>query len=97
MHEAATLKLEGPLTMTTTRRHLEDGRALAAAGDVRVDFSALTESDSAALALLFDWLRVARRAGHRLEVYGLADGLLSLAELYGVAELLPLSDAGPQS
>ncbi|MBI1905820.1 MAG: STAS domain-containing protein [Rhodocyclales bacterium] len=97
MDKAATLTLEGPLTMTTARRHLDDGRVLAAAGDLRVDCSALTESDSATLALLFDWLRVARRAGHRLEVRGLAEGLRSLAELYGVADLLPMQDGGPHS
>jgi phospholipid transport system transporter-binding protein len=97
MDKAATFRPEGSLTMTTARRHLLDGRELAAAGDLRVDCSALTESDSVALALLFDWLRVAHRAGHRLEVCGLAEGLLSLADLYGVAELLPMQHAGPQS
>ena len=79
--------------MTTARRQLSAGRALAAKGNLQVDFSALTESDSAALALLFDWLRVARRGGFSLEVCGLADGLRSLADLYGVADLLPLQDA----
>lgn len=95
MDKAATLRLEGPLTMTTADRRLSDGRALAMAGDLRVDFSGLTASDSVALALLFEWSRVARRNGHRLEICGLADGLLSLAELYGVAELLPAQVTGP--
>jgi phospholipid transport system transporter-binding protein len=82
----------GPLTMASAFPILTEGRARALAGDLLVDLSALTEVDSAALALLLDWIRTARSANHRLGVTGMPDGLASLAELYGVSELLPTGE-----
>jgi phospholipid transport system transporter-binding protein len=87
--QSNNLVLEGVLTMATVSRHLNAGRAGLASGPVCVDLSRVTEADSAALALLFDWLRAARQSGNRLSVRGLPDGMRSLAELYGVSELLP--------
>lgn len=87
------LVLDGALTMETVAARLAEGRALAGEGGFVVDFSAVTECDSAALALLFDWMRAAGRTGAEVGVRGLPAGLLSLAELYGVAELLPRDEA----
>lgn len=86
---AQVLRLEGPLTMHTVRGHLDAGRSRLATGDLVVDFSAVGEADSAAVALIFDWLRAAGDSGHSLYVRGLPDGLHSLASLYGVEALLP--------
>lgn len=83
------LRLDGALTMSTVGARIEAGRVKAGAGDLTVDLSAVTEADSAALALLFDWLRAARAGRHTLQVTGLPTGLRSLAALYGVDELLP--------
>nr|MBL8456214.1 STAS domain-containing protein [Zoogloeaceae bacterium] len=83
---------QGRLTMASAAPVLAEGRARARAGDLRVDLSALTEADSAALALLFDWMRCARSHGHRLAVTGLPASLASLAELYGVRELVPTDE-----
>ncbi|THF63760.1 STAS domain-containing protein [Pseudothauera nasutitermitis] len=88
--EGDTLRLEGGLTMATAGALLAEGRSLAAAGDCVLDLSAVSAADSAALALIFDWLRCARAAGHQLKVRGLPAGLASLAALYGVDALLPL-------
>jgi len=88
-HSAQVLRLEGPLTMQTVGGHLHEGRTRLAAGDLVVDFSAVTGADSAAVALIFDWLRVAAVSGHSLSVRALPDGLRSLASLYGVDALLP--------
>jgi phospholipid transport system transporter-binding protein len=82
-------RLAGPLTMGELGRVLAEGRTRAAAGDLQLDLSAVTEADSAALALLLDWLRVAHAAGHTLTVSGLPAGLESLAALYGIDTLLP--------
>ncbi len=79
----------GPLTMQTAPAALEEGRRLAAAGDLRVDFSAVSVADSAALALVLEWLRASRAGGHRLVLSGLPAGLVSLAALYDVDALLP--------
>lgn len=86
---AQVLRLEGPLTMHTARSHVDEGRTRLAKGDLVVDFSAVGEADSAAVALIFDWLRAAAVSGHSLYVRALPDGLRSLASLYGVEALLP--------
>lgn len=91
---ADVFRPEGALTMASALPTLSEGRARALAGDLVVDLSALTEVDSVALASLLDWIRSARSQGHRLTVTGLPLALVSLAELYGVSELLPIHDQG---
>jgi phospholipid transport system transporter-binding protein len=83
------LRLEGALTMATVGALLDAGRRQLAAADRVIDLSAVTVADSAALALLFDWLRTARANGRRLVVRGMPEGMRSLAAVYGVEALLP--------
>lgn len=85
---AEALRLKGALTMSTVGELVERGRARAGEGDLRVDLSDVAEADSAALALLLDWLRTAQNAGHGFAIDALPAGLKSLAALYGVDELL---------
>lgn len=80
----------GELTMVSAPAVLEDGRRLARAGDLVVDFAGVTVADSAALALLLDWMRCARAAGNRLAVRNLPAAMASLAALYDIDALLPL-------
>lgn len=88
--EAGTvLAIEGELTMATAAQWIERGRAVARAEDLVVDLSGVTAADSSALALLFDWIRIARVSGHRVRQAGMPAGMRSLAALYGVDELLP--------
>ncbi len=87
----SVLSLDGALTMRTVAALAARGHEALAAGDVVVDLSAVSAADSAALALLLDWVRVARARGRMLEVRALPPGLRSLAGLYGVDELLPLA------
>ncbi|MDX9717511.1 MAG: STAS domain-containing protein [Thauera sp.] len=84
---------EGDLTMASAPEVLEQGRRLARAGSLVVDFKAVEAADSAALALLLDWMRCARAAGNRLTVRGLPAGMMSLAALYDIDTLLPLEPA----
>ena len=83
----------GELTMVSAPAVLEDGRRLARAGDMVVDFAGVTVADSAALALLLDWMRCARAAGNRLAVRGLPAAMASLAAPYDIDALLPLESA----
>ena len=83
----------GELTMVSAPAVLDDGRRLARAGDLVVDFAGVTVADSAALALLLDWMRCARAAGNRLAVRGLPAAMASLAALYDIDALLPLESA----
>lgn len=65
----------------------------AGSGALRIDAAALTEYDSATIALLLHALRGARARGLQLQVSGAPTKLLDLARLYGVEDLLPLVDA----
>ncbi len=87
---ADVFRLEGSLTLAEVGRHLDEGRNRLGKGDLTVDLQGVTEADSAALALLLDWCRTARRTGNKLVVAGLPTGMTSLADLYGVSDLLPI-------
>ncbi len=78
------LVLSGALTMSTVAALIEEGRRGLAGGVSIVDVSGATEVDSAALALLLDWRRSAKRA---LEIIGMPKGMASLATLYDVQDL----------
>lgn len=53
-----------------------------------LDVSAVRSFDSAGLALLLSARRCAQSLGKTLTVQGWTDGLLALAQVYGVAQLL---------
>lgn len=88
---SAVFAVDGPLTMRTAQAWRQRGQAAIAAGARRVDLSAVTEADSAALALLLEWQRAIREQGGALALSGLPAALASLAELYGIESLLPAS------
>lgn len=53
-----------------------------------IDFSNVTDIDSAAVALLLHWRREASRLGKALRYVHLPNNLVTLAELYGVDNLI---------
>ena len=87
------IEVSGGMTLEAATRLLEEGSAQAARGDVVIDLSAVQAVDSSALAVIFGWMREAKKTGHSLRITQPPAQLMSLAELYGVVELLPLSSA----
>ena len=87
--EEGRLVVRGRLTIATVPALFEAGLQHLISEDLLVDFSQVEAVDSAAVSMLLGWLRAAQRSQHTLRVTGLPDDLLSLAHLYGVAELLP--------
>jgi phospholipid transport system transporter-binding protein len=83
------LVLEGAATAGTVAALLDAGAASLRDGVEVVDFGAVTEVDSAAVALALAWLRAAHAAGRTLRFDNLPPALLNLARLYGVDELIP--------
>lgn len=84
------LALEGPLTLATVAGLMDEGRRLVAAADRVVDLVAVSQVDSAALALLLSWTRAARAAGRQFSIVHAPAPLVSLASLYDVDTILPL-------
>lgn len=89
MIEDGRLVIRGRLTIATVPELFETGLQHLASEDLLVDFSQVEAVDSAAVSMLLGWTRAAQRSQRSLRVAGLPEDLLSLARLYGVAELLP--------
>ncbi len=87
--EDGRMVVRGRLTIETVPELFETGLQHLAAGDMVVDLSQVEAVDSAAVSMLLGWLRAAQRNQRTLHVTGLPEDLLSLARLYGVADLLP--------
>ena len=56
---------------------------------IEIDLNGLTAIDSSLLAVVFGWMRAARAKERTLRLRNPPASLLSLATVYGVAELLP--------
>lgn len=67
---------------------LQPGLDAIRSGSADIDLSRLERFDSAAVAALLVWRRAAQSAGLSLRIEGVPAGLRSLADLYGVSELL---------
>ena len=80
--------VQGPITLGSVVSLLAQGNGLFTAPQVTVDLAAVTEVDSAALSLLLEWRREAVRNGRAIRYLNLPANLKSLADLYGVTELL---------
>lgn len=89
VREGERLVVSGQLTMSTVPVLFEAGLQYLRSEDLLVDFSQVEIVDSAAVSMLLGWSRAVQRGQRNLRVTGLPDDLLSLARLYGVAELLP--------
>jgi phospholipid transport system transporter-binding protein len=85
------LSAQGPLTFASARRACELGAAAlvhATGAKLEIDCHAITASDSAGLAVLLEWLSVARRAGRSLRYTRLPPGLAALARISELEDLL---------
>ena len=81
------LRVSGALTIANAAVLCEQAKGYFR-GDVVVDLAAVTEVDSAALSVLFEWQRAALRNHGRISFRNLPESLKSLASLYGVTDLI---------
>jgi phospholipid transport system transporter-binding protein len=85
------IEVSGPLTLGKAREMLEAGNALISRPEVTFDLAQVQEVDSSGLTIVFGWVRAAKSQGKVVRISNPPQNLLSLAELYGVTELLPLA------
>lgn len=83
------VEVSGPMTMAAAAVMLADGEAAIAANASVFDLAAVTDMDSSCLAVIFGWMRAARDSGKAVRLLNPPQNLLSLAEVYGVSDLLP--------
>jgi phospholipid transport system transporter-binding protein len=89
--EGARLFVSGAVTLGNAAALLEEGRRHIAEGVQTVDLGEVNEMDSALLALLLAWLRDARSRNRALSFANLPESLRTIAQLYGVDRLLPVT------
>ena len=82
------VRVEGPLTFATVSARLRDSQALFRPRQrLCFDLAAVTAVDSAALALLVEWLRLGRERGVKVEFASLPASLRSLAEVSELGDI----------
>lgn len=86
---ADRIEVDGAMTLPAATALLAEGSALLGRDRAVVDLAAVTDVDSSGLAVLFGWQRTARQQGRSLHIVNLPANLVSLAEVYGVTDLLP--------
>ncbi len=92
-----TLLISGRLTVETVAKSFDVDLKPQGSDGMNIDFSQVEAVDSAAVSLLLCWLRRAQQENVRLKFLRLPDNLLSLANLYDVAKLLPTAIDAPAS
>lgn len=89
---ADRLFVDTPMVMGNAKALLAAGESvLAAQGSALMDLSRVREADSSAVAVMLAWLRRAAEKGVQVHFANVPQGVRTLAELYGVTELLPLA------
>jgi phospholipid transport system transporter-binding protein len=80
--------IEGPITHANVGTLIAESAAFE--GDsVIVDLAGVTGADSSALSLLLEWVRRFGGSGRQIAFANVSANLRSLADLYGIADLIP--------
>lgn len=85
------LAVDGAMTLPNASALLAEGLEALTRDSAVFDLAAVSEVDSSSIAVVFGWMREARRLGKNLRVVNPPQDMLSLATVYGVSELLPLA------
>ena len=91
VNEAGRLVVTVPMVIDNARALLDAGRASLQPGALVFDLSRVGAADSSAVAVMLGWLRAASQSRSTLTFAEIPHGVRSLAELYGVTDLLPLA------
>ena len=84
------IEVTGVMTLAAAAALLAEGSALLTRAEVVFDLAGVTEVDSSGLAVVFGWQRAAERLERKVRIVNPPQNLRSLADVYGVGELLPL-------
>jgi phospholipid transport system transporter-binding protein len=85
------VRIEGELSFATVATLLTRMAALSAGqDDLGIDLQGVTRADSAGVALLVEWLRMARRENRKLHYLNMPAQMLAIARVSGLDVLLPL-------
>lgn len=86
-------RLEGPLDFDSVSHLLAAGAALLRRpGPFQIDLSGVTSANSAGLALLLEWMDLARSRGIDIVYTNLPESLLRIAAFSNLTALLPVKE-----
>jgi phospholipid transport system transporter-binding protein len=92
---AGRFRVGGVLNAATVVDLLKQSRErFAGATRLEMDLGAVTESDSAGLALLLEWLRLARHASQQIHYVNVPAQISALARISEVDDLLATAGSG---
>jgi len=83
--------IEGSVTLVDVSALLAEGSRSFEGDPVVVDLSGVTEADSSALSLILEWTRRMHGSNRQIFFANLGESLVSIANLYGVTELIPVA------
>ena len=93
VRDGSRLRVQGSINMGNVKSLLDAGLQQLNPELKEIDFSGLEEVDSSAISMVLEWLRVSQSRHLQLSVVNMPDNMKSLASLYGVLELIPISGA----
>ncbi|VAW59863.1 hypothetical protein MNBD_GAMMA08-2494 [hydrothermal vent metagenome] len=88
------VKLFGQLNFDTVAQLLNKPQInfdSAEAGEIEVDLSQISRFNSASLALLIEWMKIADQKGLQIKYHSAPEQLMKIAGAYGVQQELPLT------
>ncbi len=91
--EGDRLLVSGRLTMDTIGTSFDEAMQPLEGKVWTVDLARIEVADSAAVSMLLSWVRNAQRHGASLSFVNVPENLRSLADLYGVADALPMNQS----
>lgn len=77
------------MTLENVNALLEESNAAFTAENLEMDLAGVSEVDSTAVSLMFEWLRQAHKRNISLTFVNLPSNLVNMAALYGVLDLIP--------
>ncbi|MGH8757295.1 MAG: STAS domain-containing protein [Burkholderiales bacterium] len=91
VRDGSRLRVQGAINMGNVKSLLEVGLQQLNPELKEIDFRGVEEVDSSAISMVLEWLRVSQSRHLQLSVVNIPDNMKSLASLYGVLELIPIS------
>ena len=85
------MRVQVPMLISTAAALRDTGEQAILGGINFVDLAEVSEADSSAVAVLLAWTRVAKERRQPLTIIDVPPSIHSLAALYGVTDLLPLT------
>jgi phospholipid transport system transporter-binding protein len=90
--EEGAFLIAGELTLATANSVLTKSRSEFAQAEVlNIDLADVTRADSAALALLVSWMRLAKQSDKHIQFQNLPAQMLAIAKASGLDAILPVN------